>query len=84
MGFRMSEPAGPLCDKCLLERNVALGMLLIMANVNRELANQPKPDDPLEADLPKVAPMTFSMIYDQVQVGPWHCCRSEATRSIRA
>ena len=41
-----------------------------MANLNREFANQPKPDDPLEADGPKVALMTFSKIYDGIASWP--------------
>ena len=62
VGFKVD--AGPLCDNCLLERNMDLGMLLIMVNVNREFANQPKPDDLSEGDPRKTALMTFSVMYD--------------------
>ena len=68
MGFKAD--AGPLCDNCLLDWNMDLGMLLVMANVNREFANQPKPDDPSQGDPRKTALMTFSMMYDETATWP--------------
>ena len=66
VGFSVEEPAGPLCDICLLDRNPGLGMLLMMANVNRELAEQTVQAEESElADDRMVALMTVAQMYNQ-------------------
>ena len=76
VGFRNSEPAGPLCDKCLLDQHFDMGMLLLMANVTRELAKQATRRDALEAEPYRALLMTFSKVYDQG--ADWPLRRKEA------
>lgn len=66
VGFAEEDPAGPVCDPCLLSFNADLGMLLTMANVSRELAARAAvTDDPWEADQQMVALMASARIYHQ-------------------
>ena len=39
VGFSKGHPAGPLCDICLVDLNVDLGMLLWLAHIAREGAD---------------------------------------------
>ena len=62
VGFTLGDPPGPTCDGCLLQLHEGLGMLLMMVNINRELAAA---DDRDPADQKLVALMTVSKIYDR-------------------
>lgn len=81
VGFSIEEPTGPLCDGCLLDQCPGLGMLLMMANVNRELAQQTTEEgDPERADDCMVALMTVARMYDRG--AGWPVRSSKATTFI--
>ncbi len=65
-GFSTDDPAGPLCDGCLLLLDKQLGNLLWLANMARELAEEAsRIEDPWRVDQVLVTMMTFAKLYDQ-------------------
>ena len=70
IGFKRTEPSGPVCDLCMLELHGDLGMLLLFANAGRHLASH-VPEHALEASQQRTALMTFAKIYDLGAQWPW-------------
>ena len=44
VGWHKADPAGPVCDHCMIEAARGLGALMMTANVLRELAEEPIDD----------------------------------------
>ncbi len=66
VGFKTDEPAGSLCDGCLLEANHDLGMMILMVHVVRELATAAEGiNDPWKADEIMLSLMLFAKVYNQ-------------------
>ena len=70
IGFKHSDLAGPLCDPCLMEFQPALGRLLLLANICRELADG-FPDDPWHQDRRQAVLMAVARLYHAQESREW-------------
>ncbi len=57
------SPDGAICDQCLLDHHLHLGLLMAFVNAGRELAKKVQ-ENPSEAERQKSALMIFASIYD--------------------
>ena len=70
VGFRGDDPVGPYCDGCTLERNKDLGMLLMVANICREIAAEAEDAGECRHDELIVALMVVVRMYNRASSWP--------------
>lgn len=69
IGYQEGEEPGPVCDRCLIDAEPGLGMLLVAGNLMREVAQDAAAE---RADLNQVLLLlVFAKLYDQAEGEHW-------------
>ena len=67
VGWHKADPVGPVCDRCMIDRERGLGALLMTANVMRELVEVPTEGDHSAYDQVVMAMMAYARRYNIVE-----------------
>lgn len=63
------DPVGPVCDRCMIDRERGLGALMMTANILRELAEEPT-EDRAAYDRVMVGMTTYASRYSKSEDWP--------------
>lgn len=70
VGFKHDDPAGPICDPCMMRLQPRLGTLLLLVNICRELADD-FPSDPWDSDRRQAVLMAVARLYHAQESREW-------------